>query len=302
VTGALRRRATLALFLGLTAPPAAWAADPALEASLRQYVQAVYSRDYTRAYALISAADREHKSHEAYLREYVSFTGVSREIAAQLASYITLELVRTELHGDRATVVVQLRLPDGNDPSLRTVLLNFEEPKLQALSATERREVTDRLNAMQRRGDLPVITGEDRFELVKESDGWRLVLGWGTTVRVRFVGEAKMGLPWTFAPVTPEVRAPPGETLRMTYRARNLSDTTTTGKARHRILPVAEHLEVIQCFCFIQQTLAPGEERDLVLTFRVKWDAPTDLKVIEVHYEFYPLTHFRPEWERRADR
>jgi hypothetical protein len=293
----IRWSGILALLMGFTVAAAVWAADRTPEETVRQYIQAIYSRNYAEAYPLISAADKLYKSEAEYLRENVSFTGTTRELAAQLASYTTVENPRTEIHGDRATVILDLSLPDGNHSKLRTLLLEFDEDRLEALPESKRQEIAHTLFEMDQRGALPIITGEERFELVKDKDGWKAYLNWGGTVRVRFVGEVKNDLPWEFEPVQAEVRAPPGETLRTTFRAKNLSDSPVTGKARHVILPSEEYLEVIQCFCFIQQTLDPGEEVEMPVFFRVKWDAPPDLESVEVRYEFYPLEHFKEEWE-----
>ena len=286
---------TIALVLGLA--PAVWSAERTPEETVRQYIQAIYSRNYAEAYPLISDVDKRYKSQEEYLEENVSFAGATRALALQLASYITVENPRTEVHYNGATVILDLTLPNGNDPELRKLLLEFEEDRLQALPEAERQQITAHLAEMHQRGALPIVAGEERFELVKEADGWKMYLNWGGTVRVRFVGEVKMDLPWEFQPMQEEVRASPGETLRTTFRAKNLSDAPVTGKARHVILPSEEYIELIQCFCFIQQTLDPGEEVELPVFFRVKWDAPSDLESIEVRYEFYPLEHFKDEWE-----
>jgi cytochrome c oxidase assembly protein Cox11 len=293
----IRWSGILALLMGFTGAPAVFAADRPPEETVRQYIQAVYSRNYAEAYPLISAADKLYKAQAEYLRENVSFTGTTGELAAQLASYIMVKNPRTEIDGDRATVLLDLSLPDGNHPKLRTLLLEFDEDRLEALPEAERQEIAHTLSEMDERGALPIITGEERFELVKDTDGWKVYLNWGRTVRVRFVGEVKNDLPWEFEPVQAEVRAPPGETLRTTFRAKNLSDSPITGKARHVILPSEEYLEVIQCFCFIEQTLDPGEEVEMPVFFRVKWDAPPDLESIEMRYEFYPVEHFKEEWE-----
>jgi hypothetical protein len=284
-----------ALVLGLT--PAVWSAERTPDETVRRYIQAVYSRNYAEAFPLISDADKKYKSQDEYLSENVSFTGAAQELTTQLAAYITVENARTEVHGGAATVIVDLKLPDGNDAKLRSLLLEFDEERLQALPESARHQIAESLAEMQERGELPVIAGEERFALVKEADEWKLFLNWGGTVRVRFVGEVKNDLPWKFEPTQAEVRAPPGETLRTTFRAKNLSDTPVAGKARHVILPTEEYLEIIQCFCFIRQTLEPGEEVEMPVFFRVKWDAPPDLESIEVRYEFYPLEHFKEEWE-----
>lgn len=288
--------------LVLALAPAVWSAERTPDDTVRQYIQAVYSRNYAEAFPLISDADKEYKSQDEYLSENVSFTGVAQELVTQLASYITVENARTEVHGDKATVTLTLKLPDGNDAKLRSLLLEFDEERLEALAEPAQHQIAEGLAEMHERGELPVIAGEEEFALVKEADEWKLFLNWGGTVRVRFVGEVKNDLPWEFQPTQAEVRAPPGETLRTTFRAKNLSDTPVSGKARHIILPTDEYLELIQCFCYIRQTLEPGEEVEMPVFFRVKWDAPPDLESIEVRYEFYPLDHFKKEWEETDER
>ncbi|MFQ5803335.1 MAG: cytochrome c oxidase assembly protein [Candidatus Methylomirabilales bacterium] len=294
----LRWSGILPFLIGLTAAATAWSADRTPEATVRQYVKAVYSRNYAKAYPLISHADKKQKTREDYLRLHVSFDGTARELAAQLASYIRYENARTEFHGDRATVVLDLILPNGNDPKLRKLLMDFDEGQLQSLPEAEQEKISEILATAHQRDELPGIVGEERFELVKETDGWKVFLNWAGTVVVRFTGEVKKGLPWDFEPVLGEVRAPPGEILLAAFRVRNRSDTPVSGKARHVVHPTEAHFEVIQCFCFIQQTLEPGEEMELPLLFRVNGDIPADVQTINVHYEFYPLEHFKQEWEK----
>ncbi|MFQ5657563.1 MAG: cytochrome c oxidase assembly protein [Candidatus Methylomirabilales bacterium] len=299
MTSQLRQwRGTLPLLIGLAVAPTVRGAERTPEETVHQYIRAVYSRNYAEAYRLISDADKQYKSPEEYLRENVSFSGAAQKLADQLASYITYGNARTEIHGDRATVVLGLNLPDGNDPKLRELFLDFEEQRLEALSEVERQQLAQKLREANQRGELPYIFGEERFELVREAGGWKLFLNWARAVLVRFTGEAKMGLPWEFEPVQAEVRALPGEILRATYRVKNLTDNPDYGKARLLVLPTDKYLDIIQCFCFIRQTLEPGEERELTLLFRVRWDVPRDVKTIEARYEFYPLEHFEQEWER----
>jgi len=80
---------------------------------------AIYSRDYAKAYALISAADREHKPREEYLQETGSFTGFTLGLARRLASHIEHREIQTNIQGDRATVTVvgfiELTQPGGSN-------------------------------------------------------------------------------------------------------------------------------------------------------------------------------------------
>ena len=296
----LRWSGLLSLLIGLTAATTARGAEGTPEEMVRRYVEAVYSRNYAKAYPLIADVDKQHTSREEYLQLHVSFEGTALELATQLASYIRYESPRTEFHGDRATVTLGVILPNGNDATLRDLLMDFDEAALQALPEAEQDRISETLATAHQRDELPVIVGEEHFELVKDSDGWKIFLNWAGTVLVRFTGEVKAGLPWDFEPIVSEVRAPPGEILRGAFRVRNRADTPVSGKARHVILPAEEYLEVIQCFCFVEQTLDPEEELTLPLLFRVSEDIPSAVQTIDVHYEFYPLEQFKREYERQV--
>ena len=86
----------------------------------------------------------------------------------------------------------------------------------------------------------------------------------------------------------------PGETLQTFYRVKNLSDREITGKAKHILDPPEEtsYLEVVFCFCFLQQTLDPGEEQELPVVFRLNYEVPDSIRQMRVRYEFYPIEKF----------
>ncbi|RMF91075.1 MAG: DUF4382 domain-containing protein [Nitrospinota bacterium] len=270
---------------------------------LTHYLHALYTRDSHRAYMLISSQDRQWKSQEEYLRENPPWEGPARELAQKLATLITYQERHTEIHGDRATVTLAFRIPNANAPAVRRLVRDFDAERLARLSPPEREAIKTRLDALYRAERLPMIAGEDTWELVKEPAGWRVFLNWAGAIRVQFVAAVKEHLPWRFWPVQKEVLALPGETLHAVYRVKNLSDHPVTAKAIHRIAPQdqAQYLEIIQCFCFLQTTLEPGEEKELPLTFRVRWDAPETVTHFTIRYAFYPIEAFPgPEPDREA--
>lgn len=267
------------------------------------FLREVYARDYGRAYAWIASEDRALKTREEYVREQGAFTGAALELARVLASLIRFENARTSIDGDRATVTFRVILPDANAPAVDALLLEFDEARLAALSPRERRKIASLLREMARTGELPVVVGEnERWELVREGGGWRVWLNWAGARLVRFEAATKEGLPWVFEPVQPVVRAKPGETLRTSYRVKNLSDREITGKARHVLTPPEEtgHVEIVTCFCFLQQTLEPGEEELLPVVFRVSYEIPDEVTDLRVRYEFYPLDKF--PWKDARER
>src|SRR5207302_3996722 len=225
-----------------------------------------------------------------YVREHPGFSGAALEVATALASQIRYERLRTVTEGHRATVTFKVLVPDANDPAIDALVLGFDANRLGALSAEGRRRIEQELDERQRAGRLPVAVGNDeRWELVSEEGAWHVFLNWAGALLIRFTADVKTGLPWTFKAIQPIVRATPGEVLHTAYRVRNLSDRSTTAKARDRLEPpgAARYLDVITCFCFVQQTLAPGESRELPVVFRVAEDVPKAMREISLRYEFY---------------
>lgn len=111
------------------------------------------------------------------------------------------------------------------------------------------------------------------------------------TVRVEFTGTVMPGLPWDMRPLTVSLDIHPGELQQVSYLVRNTSDRTVTGQAVPSVTPgqAAQHFEKIECFCFSQQTLAPGEAREMPLAFIVKPEVGRDISHITLSYAFFSI-------------
>ena len=111
----------------------------------------------------------------------------------------------------------------------------------------------------------------------------------GRTVRVEFTGTVMPGLPWDMRPLTLGLDIHPGELQQVSYLVRNTSNQTITGQAVPSISPgqAAQHFEKIECFCFSQQTLAPGESREMPLAFIVKSEVDRSISHITLSYAFF---------------
>jgi cytochrome c oxidase assembly protein subunit 11 len=98
-------------------------------------------------------------------------------------------------------------------------------------------------------------------------------------------------LPWTFRPVTRSVAIHPGEIRTVRYEARNVADHPVTGQAVPSFGPqvAGEYFKKIECFCFRQQTLAPGEVREMPVVFVVDADLPRDVNTITLSYTFFEV-------------
>jgi cytochrome c oxidase assembly protein subunit 11 len=97
------------------------------------------------------------------------------------------------------------------------------------------------------------------------------------------------GLPWRFEAMDRSVRLHPGELATVRYRVVNTLDRPVTAHAVMNTAPAlaARYIEKTECFCFANQTLAPGEERVMPVVFRVKSDAPPNLTTLSVSYTFF---------------
>jgi cytochrome c oxidase assembly protein subunit 11 len=116
------------------------------------------------------------------------------------------------------------------------------------------------------------------------------------TVAVRFDSNVSGGLPWKFEPEKTEVQVHIGEVTTVYYTVTNESARSTTGQAAYNVAPltVGAYFVKINCFCFTEQTFAPGEKRELAVVFYVDPSIVEDhdndgLSAITLSYTFYPV-------------
>lgn len=116
----------------------------------------------------------------------------------------------------------------------------------------------------------------------------------GRTMRVRFNADAAPDLGWSFAPAQRAIEVPLGEQTLAFYRAVNRSDRPVVGTATFNVTPhkAGPYVAKIDCFCFSEQVLAPGEAVDMPVSFFVDpalLDDPeaADLVEITLSYTFF---------------
>ena len=116
------------------------------------------------------------------------------------------------------------------------------------------------------------------------------------TVTVRFDSNIAPGLPWRFEPEQNEMRVRIGEVATARYKVINQAARTITAQASYNVSPptVGAYFTKINCFCFTQQTMKPGETRDMTVVFYVDPKIAEDgdqnkLDLITLSYTFYRL-------------
>jgi cytochrome c oxidase assembly protein subunit 11 len=98
-------------------------------------------------------------------------------------------------------------------------------------------------------------------------------------------------LPWQFRPLVREVKVHPGALTTVEYEIVNVREAPVTGQAVPSYGPMraGEYFQKIECFCFTQQTLAPGETRRMPVVFVVDPKLPKDVSTIAVSYTFFEV-------------
>jgi cytochrome c oxidase assembly protein subunit 11 len=102
-------------------------------------------------------------------------------------------------------------------------------------------------------------------------------------------------LPWTFKPLQSSVTVHPGEVTQVVYEVRNTLDRPVTGQAVPSYGPqqAALYFRKMECFCFEQQTLAPGEVRKMPVVFVIDPKLPSELNTVTLSYTFFEVNGAR---------
>ncbi|MCH9808128.1 MAG: cytochrome c oxidase assembly protein [Alphaproteobacteria bacterium] len=115
------------------------------------------------------------------------------------------------------------------------------------------------------------------------------------TIIMRFDANISKKLAWKFEPVEPKIKLRIGENRIAMYRATNISDKPSTGTASFNVSPAAAgiHFNKIECFCFTEQTLQPGESVEMPVSFYVDAGIVDDpdasyIEQLTLSYTFYP--------------
>ena len=114
---------------------------------------------------------------------------------------------------------------------------------------------------------------------------------------VRFDSNTSPKLDWRFKPDQREVRLKVGDTALASYTARNRSDRRLVGTSTFNVTPykAGPYFNKIDCFCFTEQALEPGQEVAMPVSFFVDpeiYDDPNtrDVTTITLSYTFHPVT------------
>jgi cytochrome c oxidase assembly protein subunit 11 len=193
-----------------------------------------------------------------------------------------------------------------------------DQPASKTSTATKSSTATDHRTASQRgirRTAIACVAGTAAmlgaaYAAVPLYDLFCKVTGYGGTPRiatesskqtgqrvftVRFDANVQPGLPWRFEPEQASIQARVGDTQTVFYKIRNAGPAVVTGIASFNVLPelTGGYFNKIQCFCFTEITLQPGEVLEAPVVFFIdpEIDKNADLKTattITLSYSFFP--------------
>ena len=109
------------------------------------------------------------------------------------------------------------------------------------------------------------------------------------TITVEFDANARG--PWTFKPAQASVQVHPGELATVMYEFQNVQDHRMAAQAIPSYAPrqAAAHFNKLECFCFNQYTLEPGEKKQWPVAFVIDPKLPKDVKTITLSYTFFEV-------------
>ncbi len=127
------------------------------------------------------------------------------------------------------------------------------------------------------------------------------------SISVRFDANVAPGLGWKFQPESPEIKAQVGVTQTVFYKMTNRSDRTVTGIATYNVTPEqsAAYFVKIQCFCFTEHTLKPGESFEAPVVFYIDPEIAGNreldgIKAITLSYTYFASKAGQPVAQDQA--
>lgn len=120
------------------------------------------------------------------------------------------------------------------------------------------------------------------------------------TVKVRFDSNVDSALPWRFEPLQREVKVQLGEERLVHYRVTNVSQRPLVGTSTYNVTPesAGPWFNKIQCFCFTEQLLLPGQSVDMPVIFFVDPDMDKDRRYDNIRTVTLSYTFFEAKTER----
>ena len=122
-------------------------------------------------------------------------------------------------------------------------------------------------------------------------------------VTMEFDANIRSDLPWQFRPLQSSIKVHPGQLVQVMYEVRNGSAEPITGQAIPSYGPqvAGQYFRKLDCFCFTKQDFAPGEVRQMPVTFVIEPGLPAHLDTVTLSYTFFKVEAAAPTAAKPRD-
>lgn len=267
-----------------------------ITAVLGAYVKALYARDFRAAYEHIFSADQRLKDVHSYSRERGEFRDFALQAARAVAQSVNVSVLELAIDQGRAVVKIKASVPDAL--KLNSLMLDWDIERLESLSAAERKTLLDTIDRRKRERNLPMVAGDETFNLVKEAGGWKVFLNWAAGVKLTFQPAIPPSSPVAIKIEQSEVSSRPGQVFRVAMRIRNTGKQTLSTRIGHLVEPqeLRDYLDLVDCGFLLPVRLPPGKEEEFVTTYLLRGTLPEAVRQLSVTYAVTssPLESVKP--------
>lgn len=136
---------------------------------------------------------------------------------------------------------------------------------------------------------INVLSLSERQHAVRAPDLKNTQVDKTRTIEIEFDANARG--PWEFKPAVSHLKVHPGELATVMYEFRNVQDKTMSAQAIPSYAPkqATAHFNKLECFCFNEYTLKPGEAKQWPVVFVIDPKLPRDVKTITLSYTFFEV-------------
>ena len=261
--------------------------DP--EIVLHAYLRATYARDFVEAYRYISSADRKVRDLNRYVQQRGPFAGFTLEAAKKLSESIQIKFIERKDTPNRMQAVINYKVPDPS--KLSPLLLNWDAHRLNSLVPDERKRILDTIDKKKHDGSLEMSEGEEKLELVRENDEWRIFLNWAAGVKIPFRMDLSKSVDLEVSLSKNEVVTQPGELFEIVLTIKNRTNQPITARIGHIVEPnnLADYLDFVQCGFLLPVTLGPASEEQFSGTYLLRGSLPEGVRQLNLSYDFRVL-------------
>jgi hypothetical protein len=262
------------------AEPQANLRDPAQV--VQSYLRATYARDYIEAYRYVSTADQRVRDLSRYAQQRGAFMGFALEASRKLASFIEISALQQALAPDRIRAVAKVRIPESAQ------LFDLDPRRLNALAVEERRQLIESWEKKRRDGTFETIETEEKLDLVKENEEWRIFLNWAAGVKIPFRLGLASAKDLDASLSKSEAVVQPGDFFEIVLKVTNRSTQPVVARVGHLVEPreVSNFIDFVECGFLLPITLQPGKEQEYFARYLLRGGLPEGVHQLNLTYDF----------------